>query len=434
MSTIEQQDESIIRNPVNSNPDDSSSPADVPCFPYTNVHQQVVSFEIEETNQIPNNNINSSNYSNKSEFKIDNDFYDKTYNESIINELQKYPIVYQLFIVMGIFDDKHKSLFSQYYRHITLFIILIGLLSTVTNLIVIFIVSQGQPLIPTLVESTFCILDFAVAASCLTINLSLRDRFKKGMIHLPESKHIRKIYKLSIMILLYGTISIIPVYVFTIIQKTVPLFDMIPYTILQFTFVPVANIHVSLGIFVVLLDTHKSQTLMDKLYGQLMTQTITINELNETRKNIEDIWKSSNGICLAMSINFSLCVLFYIFSSFILSKVNESVRGEILSYYFYFAQYIAFCCFTLYHAVKINDYADNLTHKLARGTFRWNVHMQKHRLSLYVDSLDNPVSFCVGGLRLTKEQVKLRAGISLLSFFIGIVQSIVTSPSNDANG
>ena len=117
------------------------------------------------------------------------------------------------------------------------------------------------------------------------------------------------------MILLYGTISIIPVYVFTIIQKTVPLFDMIPYTILQFTFVPVANIHVSLGIFVVLLDTYKSQALMDKLYGQLMTQVITIDELNETRKNIEDIWKLSYRICLAMLTTSFLCILFYIVSS-----------------------------------------------------------------------------------------------------------------------
>ena len=119
--------------------------------------------------------------------------------------------------------------------------------------------------------------------------------------------------------------------------------------------------------------------------------------------------------------------MFFITSAYGLNQWHIEARVYVIAVYINFAQFLLFFFAIFYEVIRINDSADNFTHALARNETKWGKRLQEIRLNLYIDSVDDPVSYTIAGVRMTKDRLIIQIAVSTMSFLIGLIFSLASN-------
>ena len=181
----------------------------------------------------------------------------------------------------------------------------------------------------------------------------------------------------------------------------------------------------SCSYFMTVLDILCAVAILDKLTANLKARVLTLSEFDCERKNIENTYKAnfyytSSLICVCL-----LQVGVFIGGGFFLGQ-SVLLTSLIIVTYIDYVPYFLYLYFVFRLAADVNEKGDFVTHSLARGLSNWAPEQQMSRMSLYIDSFDDPISYYLVGLRMTRRDLLIQIIFYSVSFVIGVVQSVAS--------
>ena len=168
------------------------------------------------------------------------------------------------------------------------------------------------------------------------------------------------------------------------------------------------------------MDIRVSCDIIEGMKKRLNSQSLTIEEFSHCRDQVQQLWSRSawtygivTGVSFLNIIGIAIVMYLIDLSSILLLLVPWTKE-------------IVFFGLVSYEAMVCNELSDSLTLQLSCGTSPWKAkNLELERLGILLDQMNNPISFDIAGVRMTRQKVIVQVVGFSISFIVALIKQLV---------
>lgn len=179
------------------------------------------------------------------------------------------------------------------------------------------------------------------------------------------------------------------------------------------------------ALFSVLASIRVCRDIVALLISRCESQDLTLEDFVKYRERSQRHYTASKTAHGALTVIAGLNVLGIILMCYFTPDTTRQMH-LLAALFLLVMKEIVFFCLIFYKAIEVNEMSDSLVHKLSRGISPWRDKGKDFkRITIQVDCRDNPISFRLAGMRMTRKKAAIRIAVAVLSVCVGILNSIV---------
>jgi hypothetical protein len=181
-----------------------------------------------------------------------------------------------------------------------------------------------------------------------------------------------------------------------------------------------ATNYLCVSMLFIIVDAKAATALVRKLFNEAKDQSLTLEKFESTRQDVALLVNKTlytNACIVIVAFVNSICVIISIFP-FI-------QNGYV--YLVLFVKELFFLVIVFFEVSKVNEKADELTLYLSSSTWTMEGHAEMSRLSLCINAMNRPISFKLGGIRITRLQVLVQIVVFVAASVISAIRSAIVN-------